>query len=65
MTEIPLKLKKWLKYPQNLKNDKNTPTPKKWQKYPQNIKINKIYPKPKKWPKYPWNLKNDWNTSKT
>ena len=55
-TEIPPKPKKWLNYPQNLKN---------FQKYPRNFKITKILLESKKWLKYPWNLKFDWNTPKT
>ena len=56
MTEIPLKPKKWLRYPWNLKNDQNNP---------ETYKITKIPLKFKKWPKYPRNLKNDWITLET
>ena len=34
MTEIPLKPKKWLKYPYNLKNDRNAIEPKNNQNDP-------------------------------
>ena len=56
MTKIPLKLKKWLKYYQNPKNDQNTPP---------NLKNYQNTPKTKKLAKYLWNPKNDQNTSET
>ena len=40
----PRNLKKWLKFPQNLKIDQNTPKPKKWPKYSRNLKIDKNTP---------------------
>ena len=49
MTKIPLKPKKWPKYPQTYKVTKIP------------LKITKIPLKSKNWPKYPWNLKNGQN----
>ena len=46
MTKIPLKHKKWSRYPQN-------PKKKREQNNPKTYKMTKIPPKSKKWPKYP------------
>ena len=44
MTKIPSKLKKWPKYPRNLKITKKPLKPKKLSKYPRNLKMTKILP---------------------
>ena len=74
MIEIPLKPKKWPKYPQNLKITKIPSKPKKWPKHSwnlindQNTPETNYYqniPKCKRWQEYLQNLKNDQNTLET